>query len=169
MASKTPNISVKADGKEFDLDLDGNVEAQIADALGEDVDEDTELEVIDFGDLDTEAMESFPFTVKNTIALGELFDDHHDAKQVQAAWVIAKDRMSNPDVDDAKEMLNYIVHHGTVRDDETDFAQSLLDEGIIGKEMIERYFDYESFGRDAMMDARTSKLKDGRIIVWHKG
>lgn len=169
MASKTPTISVEAGGKNFDLDLDGNVESQIADELGEDVDEDTELEVTDFGDLDEDAMKSFPFTVKNTIALGELFDDHPDMAQVQAAWATARDRDTKPDVDDAKKLLDEIVWHGKVSDDETDFAQSLIDDGVLGKETFERYFDAEKFGRDAMMDARTSELKDGRTIIWHKG
>lgn len=165
--ARTPVISVDADGTKLDLDLNNSVESQLADELGDDLDEDMVLTVEDFGDLDSEAMESFPWTIKNTIALGELMADHHDVDQVCAAWLVANDRISKPDVDDAKALLENLTWAGSMGEDETDYAQYVVDEELMG-DKLDNYFDYESFGRDLMADARQSELKGGRVVIWNK-
>ncbi len=171
MARNTPVISVKAGDKKFDLSLDGSVESQLSDELGEDIapsDSDVKLEVIDFGDLDSNAMESFDWTIKNTIALGEVMDDHGDPDQVQAAWMRVNDVQSKPDVEDIKDALENLHWSGSVREDEKDYAQYLIDEELLTAKSLVAYFDAEKFGSDALMDSRTTVLKDGRIIVWNE-
>ena len=168
MARNTPTISVKAGDKKFDLSLDSTVESQLSDELGENIDPDVKLQVIDFGDLDSDAMESFPWTIGNTVALGELMDDHGDPDQVQAAWKYANDVQGKPDVDDVKKALENLTWQGSVREDEKDYVQNLIDEELLGPETLDRYFDFEKFGEEALMDVRTTVLKDGRIIVWNE-
>jgi antirestriction protein len=163
-----PTISIKAGDKKMDLTLDSSVESQLSDELGENIDPDVKLQVIDFGDLDPNAMETFPWTIGNAIKLGEVMDDHGDADQVQAAWARLNDVSSKPDVEDIKhELDNNLTWQGSVREDEKDYVQYLIDEELLGQETLDRYFDFEKFGEEALMDARTTVLKDGRIVVWN--
>lgn len=150
-----PDISI-------DLDLDDSVEQQILDAIGEDgMEKVSKFEIKDFDGLDSNAFNGFDATVENLVTLGEALDKHSDEDAVCAALI---DSDGDPDrIDDAMDRLTW---QGKVREDEKDYAQYVIDEGLMTAKSLGPYFDAEKFGSDALMDSRTTVLKDGRIIVW---
>jgi hypothetical protein len=177
MARNTPTISVKARGKEFDLDLDDTVFDQLAQQFGleedrgldDDIDPDMKVQITDFGDLDAEAMGGTKWSAGLLGDLGAAMADHGDPDQVQAAWLRVMDNgTSAPDADDIKKELENLTWQGKVREDEKDYAQYVIDEGLMDAKALTPYFDAEKFGSDALMDSRTTVLKDGRIIVWNE-
>lgn len=149
-------------GTEVEIELDGFVLAALEDAFGDDV-ERVKLEIVDVDGLDRDAVKELGrfIEVEDLDRLGMLVDEH-DNDLVSAAIIAA-----DGDVGHAETLANEGVEWiGGAREDEDDYVYYVIEEGLMGDKLGD-YFDYESFGRDLVMDVSSIEI-NGRLIVFHR-
>lgn len=85
--------------------------------------------------------------------------DEHEPHIVEAALGI-----TGNDVDDAKEYLEEgYGEYGS----EGEYAESMVDEGIIDTKTLLRYIDYDALGRDLAIEGNVHETKNG-IVVFNR-
>lgn len=85
--------------------------------------------------------------------------DEHESYIVESALGI-----TGNDVDEAKE---YLEEGYGEYDSEAEYAESLVDEGVIGTKTLLRYIDYDALGRDLAIEGNVHETKNG-IVVFNK-
>jgi len=166
-ASGSASLTVKAHGgargSEVEVSLDDNVLDQLEQAFGDDVKR-VKLEIVDDdGALDSEAVKELgrSIEVADLVKLGELVDEHGD--DLASAAVIAADG----DIERALKLAEQGVEWvGGAHDDEEDYAQHVIDEGLMGDKLGD-YFDYEKYGRDQTIGSNSVEI-GGKLIVFHQ-
>jgi hypothetical protein len=126
---------------------------------------------LQFIDGDTADMKMFAAMEVNQATIQRYFEviDELDDTQKIAVWFLL-DRRLTDDVDEAiRKSEDVMLREGTAED----YVHELLEEKIIGEDVMARYFDYDAFGRDISMDfdeeenEATDGMSDQEIGEWY--
>lgn len=120
---------------------------------------------IDFINGDDTEMKLFSMMETGQHNIEEYFDavdEGYDEDDIQRLQILTEDM--GYDFNDALDKKDDLVVYGEFKDDE-DYAYEFVDQmggaGELGKETLEQYFDYESFGRDLVLGGDVSKTDEG--------
>ena len=144
-------------GETIDINLDEDIKDQLGEAV-----EKVNFKVLECDDLDEKAVKELTqVNVEDLETLAEMFSNHDDPKVISAAIIHNDGNLSY-----CKSTVEAFAWMGSRGEDEKDYVAYAIEEGLMGEETLKNYFDYEAFGRDLVMDRRTTEV-DGKLIIWN--